>query len=54
MSKKIENYIKKNELEGKKIANVLRDLNRGRKELYEICFFYDYPIDKAIAHLDKV
>lgn len=51
---KIENYIKQNNLEGKKIADVLRDYDRGITALGDICAFYGYPIDAAIGHINRI
>jgi hypothetical protein len=48
---KIEKYIEKNNLDGKKIADVLRDYKQGQKPLGEICQFHGYSLDKAVGHL---
>ena len=52
--KRIEKYIKQNSLEGKKIADVLRDYDRGITTLGEICYFYGYSIDAAMGHIKKM
>ena len=52
--KKIEKYIKHNKLDGKKIADVLRDYDRGITTLGEICAFYNYSIDAAMWHMEKI
>ena len=51
MKKSVEQYIAENKLEGKKIADVLRNWNEGRQGLGEICQFYGYSIDKAMSHI---
>jgi hypothetical protein len=50
---KIEKYIAENKLDGKKIADVLRDWDRGYKNLGEICQFWRYKTDMAVAHLKQ-
>ena len=50
---KVEKYIKEQKLEGKKIADVLRDYERGLKPLGEICWFRGYDIDLAVGHLSQ-
>lgn len=46
-----EAYITKNELEGKKIADVLREYENGRCTLGQICAHEGYDIDKAMWHI---
>lgn len=49
----IERYIAKNQLDGKKIADVLRDYDLGHCTLGDICYFYGYSLDRAVWHLDQ-
>lgn len=51
---KIEKYITENKLEGKKIADVLRDYEKGHCNLGDICAFYGYSIDKSVSHLKAI
>jgi hypothetical protein len=48
---KIEKYIRENNLENKKIADVLRAYERGHNNLGEITCYYGYNIDLAVMHL---
>lgn len=53
-TKKIEKYIAEQGIDGKKIADVLRDYAKGYCELGVICQFYGYNIDKAVSHLKAI
>jgi hypothetical protein len=50
---KIEKYIAEHKLDGTKLADVLRDYERGLKPLGEICWFHGYDIDLAVGHLSQ-
>lgn len=52
--KGIEKYIEEQGIDGKKIADVLRDYAKGYCELGVICHFYGYNIDKAVSHLKVI
>ena len=51
---KVEAYIKKQKLEGKKVADVLRDYDQGHCALGEICGFHGYDLFKAVWHVNAI
>jgi hypothetical protein len=51
MPNRAETYIAKNDLEGTKIADVLREFEICRSPLGVICAHEGYSIDQAMAHL---
>lgn len=54
-AEKIEKYINENCLEGKRIADVLREFADGHnKSMGDICFFHGYNVDMAMSHIMKI
>lgn len=51
---KITAYIAEHNLAGTKLGDVLRDYDLGHCGLGDICYFYGYPIDRAIYHLSQL